>query len=731
MENGGSKLKVISQRTHNFRESVELENMDTDRSPGQFMLQPVPSEQTLDLGSRVNGAILPNSYSFDDEITDFSPGLQESGTLDSDKCSSEQQDSGAGRTPTGITGSRKGGRSKGQRTKDPRPVDKVDEHSGSGHPAHISSRNSPVPSANIGGQYHGPSSPITFLERAWKRIRENHASSMSKTLDKEMSAEQSILVTGDGQGLRLSDELFYMPSKSQAYELVGRYFDISTPFFQFLHRGTVTSLIETLYQQGGEQQTAHQLISQSQVTLLLMIFAAATFENAQEIASVDTGDYKQSELFLEAAQRRLQREGGEPTLASVQARLVECLHLLSTRHANEVYSKFGTTVALIITLGLHRRKRPGGYRSEVGAVEHECRKRAFWVAYVLDRYLSVMGGRPRTLQDFDTDQDFPARLHDDELTFEGIKPRDGQFDCDMDAPIAHIKLARISAQSSAQVYPLRRVSQDERLLQAQRITADLAAWKKELPPFLGIIPASSLIPKFQRQSLTLHLAHAHAAIHANRPFLLSNFANTSNPPYLPQQAVNYISDCVTAARSIVDILETFDGNGIPFHSWWFTQYVSFCAVAVIYIYAIQQHQKLISTPTAVISNETSFQPSIAVSSKERDWFAVAESCQQRLAEAARENSPGKRYAIVLEELRQEMYRHLSTPTMVSGEDEDNVSRRVEQDSQQAGLLDGWMGEADTDFTHIFDDLGAFDWVAHLYPQVSPPRLLSPVRLDTC
>jgi hypothetical protein len=93
----------------------------------------------------------------------------------------------------------------------------------------------------------------------------------------------------------------------------------------------------------------------------------------------------------------------------------------------------------MITLGLHRRKRPGGYRSEMGVIEHECRKRTFWAAYVLDRYLSVMGGRPRTLQDFDTDQDFPARVDDAELTSDGIKLQDDQFDCEMDAPIMHIK----------------------------------------------------------------------------------------------------------------------------------------------------------------------------------------------------------------------------------------------------------------------------------------------------
>ncbi|KAH0847067.1 hypothetical protein FOPE_11597 [Fonsecaea pedrosoi] len=464
------------------------------------MLPPAPSLQNLIPASGVNDAMSPASYSFEIGSTGFSPNLQEAAIFLGDKCRPEHQNSRVRRSSMGLTGSRNGGSAKARRTKVSRAcdackqhlhlscdyfasytrgrlptvptasvaaqgevcpgsqdelddipsilsrgsiistksrqhVDNSNEHSGSGHAAHVSSRNSPVPSTNIGGQYHGPSSPITFLERAWKRIRENHASSISKTLEKEMSAEEPLLVT-DGNEMRLADERFRMPSKSQAYNLVERYFEIATPFFRFLHKGAVTNLVNMLYQQSSEPHTAHSTISQSQVTLLLMIFAVAASDCG---ADGVFGDYRQSELLLEAAQRRLQRERGAPTLDSVQARLVECLHLLSSRHANEVYSKFGATVALIITLGLHRRKRPGGYRSEIGAIEHECRKRAFWVAYVLDRYLSVMGGRPRTLQDFDADQDFPARVHDDELTFEGIEPRGGHFDCDMDAPIMHIK----------------------------------------------------------------------------------------------------------------------------------------------------------------------------------------------------------------------------------------------------------------------------------------------------
>jgi hypothetical protein len=37
----------------------------------------------------------------------------------------------------------------------------------------------------------------------------------------------------------------------------------------------------------------------------------------------------------------------------------------------------------------------------------ECRKRVFWVAYVMDRYLSAVLGRPMLIQDEDIDQVCP------------------------------------------------------------------------------------------------------------------------------------------------------------------------------------------------------------------------------------------------------------------------------------------------------------------------------------
>jgi hypothetical protein len=90
-----------------------------------------------------------------------------------------------------------------------------------------------------------------------------------------------MLVFSDGHRLRLSDEEFHMPPESDAHALVERYFELSTPFFQFLHRPTVKSLVDELYKQTNGRQTTQGALSQQKVTLLLMIFAVATLDDTR------------------------------------------------------------------------------------------------------------------------------------------------------------------------------------------------------------------------------------------------------------------------------------------------------------------------------------------------------------------------------------------------------------------------------------------------------------------
>src|SRR6478752_1376479 len=105
-------------------------------------------------------------------------------------------------------------------------------------------------------------------------------------------------------------------------------------------------------------------------------------------------------------------ELGAVRLASVQARLCQCLWLLSQSRINHCWSLFGTVARLALALGLHRSRNA---RSDsMSRVEIECRRRTFWSAYSLDNYLSAALGRPRTFHDRDIDQKLPSCVDDDD-----------------------------------------------------------------------------------------------------------------------------------------------------------------------------------------------------------------------------------------------------------------------------------------------------------------------------
>jgi hypothetical protein len=120
--------------------------------------------------------------------------------------------------------------------------------------------------------------------------------------------------------------------------------------------------------------------------------------------------------------------------------------------------------------------------------------------------------------------------------------------------------------------------------------------------------------------------------------------------------------CIGAAEDIMTLVDSLAQQTLFVQSFWFTHYVCFCAILVVYIHIIQQHrQSTVPSPSA---------GSPADVDKLHSLFLLAETCQQHLAEATRKNCPSRRYGIILEELRCEVHRQIgsddqSTPAKTS------------------------------------------------------------------
>lgn len=175
-----------------------------------------------------------------------------------------------------------------------------------------------------------------------------------------------------------------------------------------------------------------------------------------------------------------------------------------------------------------------------------------------------------------------------------------------------------------------------------------------MSPLFNSVRATSLIPPLCRQSQVLQLAYSHAMIHTTRSLLLNDFTDLSRRPSIPHPTMaGIVQKCIGAAEDVITIVDGLAKQGSMIQSFWFTHYVCFCAIIVVYIYTIQQHQ---SSSTAESSPQ-----SIGSSSHLHHLFTLAEACQQHLAEATRRNCPSRRYSIILEELRREVHRQIGSP----------------------------------------------------------------------
>lgn len=190
---------------------------------------------------------------------------------------------------------------------------------------------------------------------------------------------------------------------------------------------------------------------------------------------------------------------------------------------------------------------------------------------------------------------------------------------------------------------------------AHRAVRDLHRWCESLPPYLGTIRPSTLVPAFRRQATALRLAYSHAIIHANRPFLLGHLSNGSG-----DSTRSGVAECISAAKVILETVDGMAGEGTLVHAFWWTPYVTFCALAVVYVREIQQ------SADGDARTEDSW----------AEVVGLADKGLSHLARSTSADSPNRRYSVILEELRLEA-RHQATRQRPQRDDEDQIRARTD------------------------------------------------------
>lgn len=111
----------------------------------------------------------------------------------------------------------------------------------------------------------GPTSGLSFLNRAWQRLHQDSASP---------KAFSSAIMTGEKSLTLTTSVPFALPAWTDAVGLVSRYFDFVVPTHRFLHRGTVHEWLSEMYKAGTEHASSDGPTSDREA-MVFMIFASS------------------------------------------------------------------------------------------------------------------------------------------------------------------------------------------------------------------------------------------------------------------------------------------------------------------------------------------------------------------------------------------------------------------------------------------------------------------------
>ncbi|ETS77766.1 hypothetical protein PFICI_09828 [Pestalotiopsis fici W106-1] len=504
----------------------------------------------------------------------------------------------------------------------------------------ITTRDSPeFEHAEIEGRYVDPTSALTFLHRAQRRFL-HQANNTNPGGHGQLVARLDGGSDHDGTQTspRRAADSISLPEDAQ--NLVEFYFENCVVTYRMFHRQSVEGWLNASINPVDPGISAVARIGNARTAILLTIMSIATLRLSKMTSGMGDAEWnadaprRLGDHYFASGSSLTEREAEQPTLEMAQAWLVQVLYLLQTARMNKAWYRLGSAYQVVAALGLHRRsgrKRDEPARSSPAFINLQCGRRTFWVAYTIDAYLSIVLGRPRYFHDDDMSQTLPDALNDEDMGSSSLNELDevAEYDCNMDAVIAHSRLAMIISDISRNVYTVKSTPKEFRLASAKKAGQELKSWYANLAPHLRSIRPSSLIPSLRRQAVALKLAYHHALMHAYRPFLSSNDAEVDAQGGIAE-------DCLTSSKIVLQTADAMAKDSAVFHAFWWSSYTVFCALTIVYVWEIQQR-----TGGYELTEEN------------RKVFALAEKCHGLLAQSTSLDSPNRRYAVILEELRQE------------------------------------------------------------------------------
>ncbi|KAL4991562.1 fungal-specific transcription factor domain-containing protein [Aspergillus falconensis] len=253
---------------------------------------------------------------------------------------------------------------------------------------------------------------------------------------------------------------------------------------------------------------------------------------------------------------------GQPNLWSIQALLGMSIFFLGTMSAEPCCFLAAAAIRMSEQLGLGRLKENVALSSE--DLEH--RRRIFWIAYCLDREISIRFGRPPTQSDEDMSIDIPTATLTGDVRIMPLASKHEEFD----AFRAHCRLATIKGQLYKDLYSAAAKDRPLPEIMASVGTLDkmLQNWREDLPSEYR--PESHGLPSVPQptmsMTLLLHCSYFNCIIAMHRLIasrgiqtsgdLLRQYRDlsSSDPPPYTSRVFESESLCANAARASIRLM---------------------------------------------------------------------------------------------------------------------------------------------------------------------------------
>lgn len=285
-----------------------------------------------------------------------------------------------------------------------------------------------------------------------------------------------------------------LPPREECMSLIKDFFDNFNKMFPLYHEPTFWWLAEKQYSNDPYNGSGWW------ASLNLAIAMAYRIRVIKTLGLSEDADDNAWLYFKNALSVHSELTIRNTDLFSVQALLGMALFMQGTPNPQPSFNLAGSAIRLAHSIGLH--KKASGFG--LNKTEIEQRKRVFWIAYLIDKDISLRSGRPPMQDDNDWNVDLPSEEPDDGV---GVVPTVDGGKVNLFRKIAEFSV--ISGKVYARLYSVKasKQSDGELLNTIGELDSELEEWKDSIP--LQFRPEHE--PNTGDQSLTLQLVTLHFA----------------------------------------------------------------------------------------------------------------------------------------------------------------------------------------------------------------------------